>query len=144
MPDITDDFMVPLKRDTDIPEEGVISLKCFVVVLVIVSLTVLAGSSTFAQSASVDSKLVNQAGKQLEDYASQYYTGFWLSIGGTILIAAAPYVSPVLAVMGFLNANSVLVIAGLLMNLAGDFYQFLAAGNIGAAGASLIQAASNQ
>jgi len=109
-------------------------VKRFLVVLMIISLMVLFSGSIFAQStSSIDAKLVNQAGKQLENYTSQYYTGFWIEAGGYVLtILSAAYNAPILAVLGLLGS------------LVGSVLTFLAAGNIGAAGASLVSATGGQ
>ena len=109
-------------------------MKRFLVVLMIISLMVLFSGSIFAQStSSIDARLVNQAGKQLENYSSQYYTGFWIEAGGYALtILSAAYNAPILAVLGLLGS------------LVGSVLTFLAAGNIGAAGASLVAATGGQ
>jgi len=108
-------------------------VKRFLVVLMIISLMVLFSGSIFAQStSSIDAKLVNQAGKQLENYSSQYYIGFWTEIGGLVLAGLAAYTSPTLTVLGLLGS------------LVGSVLTFLAAGNIGEAGASLVAATSGQ
>ncbi len=107
-------------------------MKRVVVALMIISLLVLLGGSIFAQGTSnVDARLVNQAGQQLESYASQYYTGFWIEVAGGFLIG-----------LGLGADSAALALLGFVTDLTGDVVQFLAAGNVGAAGASLISATS--
>ncbi len=107
-------------------------MKRLVVILMIISLLVLLGGSIFAQgTSSIDAKFVNQAGHQLESYASQYYTGFWIEVAGGFLIG-----------LGLGSYSAALAFLGFVADLAGSFIQFLAAGNVGAAGGSLISATS--
>jgi hypothetical protein len=101
-------------------------MKRFVVILMIISLMVLGGSSIFAGGTSqINATLVNQAGKQLQSFASQYYTGFWLEVGGFVSTLMRAYVSPTLASVGT------------IVTLAGSIIQLLAVNNINEAGASL-------
>ncbi|MGC8638201.1 MAG: hypothetical protein ACP5UP_08280 [Athalassotoga sp.] len=108
-------------------------MKRVVVILMVISLMVLLGGSIFAQGTSgINARLVNQAGQQLESYTFQYYMGFWLQVGGIVGAGILASVSPALSALG------------LIAVLAGEVIQFLAAGNIGAAGASLISASIGQ
>ncbi len=107
-------------------------MKRVVAVLMIISLLVLLGGSIFAQGTSnIDARLLNQAGQQLESYASQYYTGFWIEVAGGFL-----------TVLGLGAGSAALALLGFVADFIGEVVQFLAAGNVGAAGASLISATS--
>ena len=105
-------------------------MKRFVVILMIISLMVLWGGSIFAQGTSqINAGLVNQTGKQLQSFASQYYTGYWLEVGGISLTFIMALISPAL--------GDVVVPVGGLVVFAGNVMQLLAANNISEAGASL-------
>jgi len=107
-------------------------MKRIVVALIIISLLVLLGGSIFAQGTSnIDARLVYQAGRQLESYSSQYYMGFWIAVGGIFLAGVGEAIYP---------PSAALTLLGFVAYLAGNVIQFLAAGNIGAAGASLVSA----
>ncbi len=107
-------------------------MKRVVAALMIISLLVLLGGSIFAQGTSnIDARLLNQAGHQLESYASQYYTGYWIEVGGIFLTG-----------VGGAIYSATLTLLGFVLYVAGGVIQFLAAENVGAAGASLISATS--
>ncbi len=107
-------------------------MKRLVVILMIISLLVLLGGSIFAQGTSnIDARLVNQAGQQLESYASQFYMGYWIEVGGGALMG-----------LGLGIYSGAVALLGFLVYVTGGVIQFLAAGNVGAAGASLISATS--
>jgi len=122
----------------------------FIVILMVISLMVFLSGSIFAQGAfginevnqnpsGIDAKLVTQAGHQLESYASQYYTGFWLQVVGYVFVALG-----INSTTYYYSSTSSLSALGALFVLAGGLMQFLAAGNIGSAGASLVLASSGQ
>lgn len=102
------------------------------VVGVVFQLDVQASAVTFQ---GVDAQALGEAGQRLEEFTTQFYFGFWVGVGGSLLTAVGMVTGG--------ETGATMVLAGGLTQLVGSLISFFAYDKIAKAGAALRRAAAS-